>query len=149
MEKFYTVEDIAKMAMFTERTIRKHLKEGVLKGRKIGGQWRFTEDDIINYTNQGSVGEMMKSEKEQDVLDFLAGVYTEYTDEVQTCAVIDVYRDVGSVVILRDGLMQLINSGENRFMRFSFDYNKKEGKARFILFGPSDYISEAMKIVSN
>jgi excisionase family DNA binding protein len=42
-EKMYTVEDIAQITSMTARTIRNYLKDGTLKGRKIGGQWRFTQ----------------------------------------------------------------------------------------------------------
>ncbi|MGM8370207.1 helix-turn-helix domain-containing protein, partial (plasmid) [Clostridium perfringens] len=41
-EKLYTIEDIAKMTRLTSRTIRNYLKDGILEGKKIGGQWRFT-----------------------------------------------------------------------------------------------------------
>lgn len=44
--KLYTVEDVANRTGLTDRTIRNYLKDGKLKGKKIGGQWRFTVDDI-------------------------------------------------------------------------------------------------------
>ena len=55
MEKLYTVEDIANMTSTTSRTIRNYLKDGLLKGKKIGGQWRFTEEDIKNFMDSGTV----------------------------------------------------------------------------------------------
>ena len=44
-EKLYTIEDIANMTRLTSRTIRNYLKDGILEGKKIGGQWRFTMKD--------------------------------------------------------------------------------------------------------
>lgn len=46
IEKLYTVEEIASLASVTGRTIRNYLKSGRLVGRKIGGQWRFTESEV-------------------------------------------------------------------------------------------------------
>lgn len=45
-EKLYTVEDVAQITGLTLRTIRNYLKDGRLKGRRIGVQWRFTAEDI-------------------------------------------------------------------------------------------------------
>ena len=52
-EKLYTVADVADITGLTSRTIRNYLKEGVLKGHKIGVQWRFTEEEIrLLFTKQ-------------------------------------------------------------------------------------------------
>lgn len=45
-QKLYTVADVAELTGLTSRTIRNYLKDGTLRGRKIGVQWRFTEEDI-------------------------------------------------------------------------------------------------------
>lgn len=46
IEKLYTVEEVAELASVTGRTIRNYQKSGRLTGRKIGGQWRFSEDEV-------------------------------------------------------------------------------------------------------
>ena len=46
IEKLYTVEEIAELAAVTPRTIRNYLKTGRLAGRKIGGQWRFSQSEV-------------------------------------------------------------------------------------------------------
>ena len=51
LEKLYTVEEIAQMASVTTRTIRNYLRLGILKGRKIGGQWRFSQEDVTEMLN--------------------------------------------------------------------------------------------------
>lgn len=45
-EKLYTAEDVAQITGLTLRTIRNYIKDGRLKGRRIGVQWRFTAADI-------------------------------------------------------------------------------------------------------
>lgn len=58
LQKLYSVEEIAQMTSVTTRTIRNYLRNGILKGKKIGGQWRFSLEDIeamINQTNGTSL----------------------------------------------------------------------------------------------
>lgn len=45
-QRLYTVADVAELTGLTSRTIRNYLKDGTLRGKKIGVQWRFTEEDI-------------------------------------------------------------------------------------------------------
>ena len=44
-----SVEQLAQELNVTTRTIRNYLKEGKIKGTKIGGQWRFSERDIYDF----------------------------------------------------------------------------------------------------
>jgi len=151
METFYTVDDIAKMTMFTTRTIRNYLKDGLLTGRKIGSQWRFTEEDIAKFLGQGKVGDLLTSEKKQEVIDFLDGVLPEYSEEIQICTIVDIYRPIEAVAKMKDELVRLpdANTSVNgtQFCRFSYEYSKKEGRARFILFGSAEFVSGAIKII--
>ena len=73
-EKLYTVEDIAKMTSLTSRTIRNYLKDGSLQGKKIGGQWRFTMDDIKRLFESSSLSKDMIDHTKQELLDFIDGV---------------------------------------------------------------------------
>ena len=52
LQKLYSVEEIAQITSVTTRTIRNYLRNGILKGRKIGGQWRFSMEDIETMRNQ-------------------------------------------------------------------------------------------------
>ncbi|MEK4077913.1 helix-turn-helix domain-containing protein [Paenibacillus sp. FSL M7-0656] len=50
MKSYWTVEDLANELQVTTRTIRNYLKSGELTGSKVGGQWRFTLDDVRKLT---------------------------------------------------------------------------------------------------
>lgn len=152
MEKLYTVEDIANMTSMTSRTIRNYLKDGILKGRKIGGQWRFTEEDIGNFMDSGTVTKDFADKIKQDVLDFIDGVNTEYTGEIQTCAIIDLYQEKDIVESKRDRLVEFINLSKDdglkpNYMRYLFEYIESESKGRITLFAPPKYLVEALKIL--
>jgi len=47
--KFYDVQEIAKIFDMTPQSIRKFLKEGRIKGRKVGTRWYVTEEAIRDY----------------------------------------------------------------------------------------------------
>jgi excisionase family DNA binding protein len=151
MEKLFTVEDIAKMASMTTRTIRNYLKDGTLEGRKIGGQWRFTEEDIKKFMDSGNASKEITEKNKQDVMDFIDGVNTDYTGEIQVCSIVDLYHEESTVVVKRDKLIAFINSDGNDFnpnyVRFSYEYIEKEQKGRFTLFAPPNYLIEALKIL--
>ena len=153
MEKLFTVEDIAKMASMTTRTIRNYLKDGILEGRKIGGQWRFTEEDIKKFMDSGNVTKDFADKIKQDVLDFIDGVNTDYTGEIQVCAIIDLYHDKSVAEGKRDKIVAFINSEKGNdlvpnYMRYLYEYIESEQKGRITLFAPPSYLAEALKLLS-
>ena len=44
-----TPKDIAKELKLHERTVRRMLGKGTIKGFKVGGSWRSTRDDLNEY----------------------------------------------------------------------------------------------------
>ena len=152
MEKLFTVEDIANMTSMTTRTIRNYLKEGILKGRKIGGQWRFTEEDIKNLMDNGTYGEEFKSKIRQDLLDFIDGVNTfaDNIGEIQACSIIDLYQEEEVVKPKIDKLMEFINSHnetQGNWMSFHWERIENEAKQRVVIYARPQYLIEALKIL--
>lgn len=49
----YSVDDLHDQLGISKMTIRAYLREGRLKGRKLGVQWYVTEDAIRDYFNEG------------------------------------------------------------------------------------------------
>lgn len=88
LQKLYSVEEIAQMTSVTTRTIRNYLRNGILKGKKIGGQWRFSLEDIeamINQTNGTSL-----ENSRRIVRDFIDSVYTPFPQSIFVCTIADV-----------------------------------------------------------
>jgi excisionase family DNA binding protein len=152
MEKLHTVDDIAKMTYLTSRTIRNYLKDGILKGRKIGGQWRFTEGDIKRFMDNGSYLEDNVKKQRQDILDFVDGVndFADEIGEIQVCAIIDVYMDEEAVKGKLEALMEYINTADNKvgkYMNFTCNRIESESKHRFVLYARPIYLIEALKVL--
>lgn len=49
--KLYNVDELSKLLEVTKRTIHNYIKDGKIKGVKIGGQWKFTEENIRKFVN--------------------------------------------------------------------------------------------------
>jgi excisionase family DNA binding protein len=154
MEKLYTVEEIANMLSLTTRTIRNYLKDGNLKGRKIGGQWRFTEEELKNFMDNAAFATDLFNQRKQDVLDFIDGVNTDITAEFQTCTIIDIYEERANAESRRDKAIEFINSSsipstekQSNFMRFTWEYIENESKARILLFASPNNLLEIVKIL--
>lgn len=46
MEQIYTPEEVAEILKVETQTVRAHLRQGSLKGFKVGRVWRVREDDL-------------------------------------------------------------------------------------------------------
>jgi excisionase family DNA binding protein len=149
-EKLYTVEDIAKMTSFTSRTIRNYLKDGSLQGRKIGGQWRFTTEDIKRLFDNSSFLHNLSSNNRQNILNFMDGTYNVVQGKVQVCAIVDCYcenPEAGKQIY--EKLATAINKRDTNSppVKFNYDFIENRNRARFTLFGNPDYIIETLQLL--
>lgn len=49
--KLYTLHDLQPILGVTYRTLQNYIKDGKLKGAKIGGKWRVTEENLRKFLN--------------------------------------------------------------------------------------------------
>ena len=49
--KVYTLKEVAEILKVTERTLLDYLKQGRLKGNKIGGKWIISHENLQNFIN--------------------------------------------------------------------------------------------------
>lgn len=52
MKKMLTTKDVSESLQLSTRTILSAIKDGKLKGCRVGGVWRFKEEDIEEWINQ-------------------------------------------------------------------------------------------------
>ncbi|HHD2753152.1 TPA: helix-turn-helix domain-containing protein [Clostridium perfringens] len=148
-EKLYTIEDIAEMTRLTSRTIRNYLKDGILEGKKIGGQWRFSMKDIEKFFDNSKTNQDISITYNNEVIDFLEGKNMDSQKEVQICTIIDLHcKNILEGKKLSKKLMTIINEDEEAFKngaKFSYEYMKDSSKARFTLFGDPEFIISTLK----
>ena len=87
MERTYTIGELALMTGFTDRTLRNYLTQGILKGSKINGAWRFTVKEIEAFRADPYVKEGLRIKRNSVVFDFLA---EKHKDSSRACLVLDV-----------------------------------------------------------
>ena len=83
-EKLYSISDIAKKTKLTDRTIRNYLANGTLKGKKIGGQWRFTQNDINALFHNEVFADDMLTKSEKNVDKYLNNEFTFKSENYST-----------------------------------------------------------------
>ena len=50
---FLTLKEVAAMLRLSQRTVYKLLAQGRLPGAKVGGQWRFDQDQVQAWLGRG------------------------------------------------------------------------------------------------
>jgi len=58
--KIFTVEEVSEILKVTTLTLRRYLRSGELKGSKIGGQWRISQEQINDFLDKNSNEHMTK-----------------------------------------------------------------------------------------
>ncbi|WP_172252191.1 helix-turn-helix domain-containing protein [Saccharibacillus deserti] len=66
MKNYWTIEEVAQELSVTTRTVRNYLKSGELSGIKVGGQWRFTAENIRRLVGVNSPLISFSENKETD-----------------------------------------------------------------------------------
>lgn len=91
----------------------------------------------------------IRGKKTQAVRDFLDGTNEDIEGQVQICTIADVYGDRVSALKSRDRLAAVINDSGDAypFLKFSWEYDQTEEKARYILFGTPEFMIRAMEIL--
>jgi excisionase family DNA binding protein len=52
--KMYPLPEVAKILCVSVESIRRYIKLGRIKGTKVGGQWRITEESLQQYIETNS-----------------------------------------------------------------------------------------------
>jgi excisionase family DNA binding protein len=52
--QFYTLQELAEILKVQERSVFRYLQSGKLKGQKMGGVWRFTDQSIKDFAKRSS-----------------------------------------------------------------------------------------------
>lgn len=137
MEKLYTVKDVATITGFTERTIRNYIRDGRLRGKKIGVQWRFSEDDVKRlFEDEGVSTDITKSNHDR-ILEFIKGKVEPNKGAIVLNVPVADKEKLGEKV---QQMTELMN--KNVDLRFTFQYFDKDGIAQFILIGDIRIIQE-------
>ena len=141
MAETYTIQDIAVMTGLNERTIRSYLADGLLKGEKTDGAWRFTAEQFGDFLRQDMVRASVQAKANAVVYDFLI---TDRRKESAACLILDQPSAEDQEPGLREALSEQVNRLELRWA-----YRYQDGMARSILSGPPAALGELLARMKN
>lgn len=141
MAETYTIQDIAGMTGLNERTIRSYLADGLLKGEKTDGAWRFTAEQFGDFLRQDMVRASVQAKANAVVYDFLI---TDRRKESAACLILDQPSAEDQEPGLREALSEQVNQLELRWA-----YRYQDGMARSILSGPPAALGELLARMKN
>jgi excisionase family DNA binding protein len=87
----YSVDDLHELLGISKMTLRAYLREGRLKGRKLGVQWFVTEEAIRDYFDQGDEQAEQQKRKEkapQKKIVYVVQGVNDLVSETEECATI-------------------------------------------------------------
>ncbi|WP_069187720.1 helix-turn-helix domain-containing protein [Alkalihalobacillus pseudalcaliphilus] len=142
---FYTIDEIATMTRLTSRTIRTYLKNGLLKGTKIGGQWRFTEENLEALFHNSDIEVKIEQEKNKIISEFLNHSSIQ---ETEMCTVIDIpCSTIQHATHWQKKVMQLLPK-EGKF-QFSYQYLENKQIIRVMFSGQKELILTIQSIIQD
>ena len=141
MAETYTIQDIAGMTGLNERTIRSYLADGLLKGEKTDGAWRFTAEQFGDFLRQDMIRASVQAKANGVVYDFLM---TDRRKESAACLILDQPSAEDQEPELREALSEQVNRLELRWA-----YRYQDGMARSILSGPPAALGELLARMKN
>ena len=135
----YNINQLAMITGLTTRTLRNHLKQGILTGEKIDGNWSFTEEEIDAYIGQAPVKQAIAARQHAVVYDFLSDPFKK-TNRI--CTIMDFpVSDEEALSIAKFFSGQISRNGHD----IEFRYIREKHYARFILAGAEEQVADFMK----
>lgn len=135
----YHLNQVAMITGLTTRTLRNHLKQGILKGEKVDGNWSFTEEELDEYIADPSVKRAILAKQHAVVYDFLADPFKK-TNRI--CIIMDF--PVSAEEALETARFfgkEITDHGSD----IEFRYINEKYYARFILAGSEDQVRDLLQ----
>ena len=138
MERKYNLNDLALMTGFSTRTLRNYLLGGILKGEKVDGVWRFSDEELDAFFGDPYVKEGIRIKRNGVVYDFLAG---NGKNGARTLTILDLPVSLKKANKISAFFCDKMNDATG--VSFTFDYGK--GACRVILSGDGNEVAKLLR----
>lgn len=135
----YNINQVAMITGLTTRTLRNHLKLGILKGEKNDGNWSFTEEELEAYFSDPNIQRAIAAKQHAVIYDFLADPFKK-TNRI--CTILDFPVPAEEALGIANFFSKEIS---NHGQDIEFRYINEKHFARFILSGAAEQVSALMK----
>lgn len=132
----YNLKDIMEMFQIPERTIRRHIKEGILVGRKVGGIWEFSKKELEDYLGKEKLQKYIVDKGFKEISDFYGG-YIKNNDEV-------IYMLIKNFE-LKSSIKRFMGVTSLFEHNFTFNCHKAIGSFRYVFKGQTSDVLILMK----
>ena len=143
MDKYYTVDQIAKMLNMHSKTIQRYIREGKLNASKIGKSWRVTGHDLSIFTE----GRNHVSDKIM-----MPNVTKEIReDKIKISAVVDIdIDDMDEATRIVNMLTAVLNAKPSEYGKstMSAQFIESEQKVRVMLWGSIKFMENMISSLS-
>lgn len=143
-EKLYSLADIAKKTKLTDRTIRNYLANGTLKGRKIGGQWRFTQNDINALFNNEEFADDMLSKSEKNINKYVKNEFV-FNSNNTMCSILNVTIDSKEKRKLMYSKIKELPVDDDKKEQVSFI--EENGHIKMVIIASFDFVYKVLEVV--
>ena len=125
---YYSLTELAQITGYTTRSLRSFQKQGLLKGKLMGGKWLFSDKEIENFLEQDFVREGRQSKLQALVSHFMYG----HLPKASTLLIHD-EKDFERAEILNKQVLELINGQMAEVEQYFYKYDQKEQYGRFVV----------------
>lgn len=138
--EWYTLNHIAKMTGLTTRTLRNYLQTELLKGEKVDGVWRFSEEQLYAFMDHPTVRQGLHAKRNAIVNDFLL---MDSKKENKACVILDYCMEWEDAKWAVAFFCDRMKEAENEAVEFGMERHKNN--IRLIISGPEPAVKDLMK----
>lgn len=132
----YKLTDIIEMFEISERSVRRHLKLGILKGTKVKGQWEFTESELEDYLSHPMMDAVIRLKSSREVAEYIKGLMNP------------------ELILVSKNLKKITNKEIKELSKkissitgpMKFTLKKESGHINVLFFGTEQGVQEFLKI---
>lgn len=152
-DKFYTIDQVAKILGMHHKTIRKFITESKLGANKVGKQWRISGHDLSIFMEKNNVNISNKETKEQEDIEFSTkeGALNTVKQKINVSTVIDINEvDMDQYMRISNTLIAIMNCKDPNMgnSTISMKYYEKEKRLRVMLWGSVKFTEEMLSTIS-
>ena len=139
---YYSLTELAQITGYTTRSLCSFQKQGLLKGKLMGGKWLFSDKEIENFLEQDFVREGRQSKLQALVSHFMYG----HLPKASTLLIHD-EKDFERAEILNKQLLELINGQMAEVEQYFYKYDQKEQYGRFVVEASAEVVAKTARVL--
>lgn len=130
-----TLKELIEETQLSERTLRRYLQQGLLEGTKVGGSWRFSEQQIKAFFDTQSFNKNLAKQAGEEVKQFIRREYD--SDQERGCVILD-FNDVDDELF--NAIRHVVMETSTQFEGFKMRLFPEGNYIRVVLIGGFDYL---------